>query len=112
MSDRYYVSLTATCTNTSLPDVLDRMQAAQTSLATTDVPLDGLSLSFTREDGVELIASDGSLPTALPMPGPVVSTGPGTPPPDAVDMPVVEPEPDTRDPSADTGQHTDPEQLG
>jgi hypothetical protein len=104
MSDRYYVSLTATCTHDALADVLDRMQAAQHDLATTDLALDGLSLSFTRDDGEEI---PGEVVTALPVAGPVISTGPGTPPPDAVDMPIVEPEPGVIDPAEpfEPGQH-------
>lgn len=88
MSDRFYVSLTATCPHDALPDVLERMQAAQSNLAATDLPLDGLSLSFSRDDAEQFAAET----VALPVAGPVISTGPGTPPPDAVDMPVVEPE--------------------
>jgi hypothetical protein len=87
VSDRFYVSLTATCDERSLSTVLDRVSAAIPTLATLGL-LDGLSLSYTRDNGEGLAAET----VALPAPGPVISTGPGTPPPDAVDMPVVEPE--------------------
>jgi hypothetical protein len=91
---RFYVSLTATCPEAALPNVLAGMQAAMSDLV--DDPnggLDGLSLSFTRDDADNLsgeLTSDGALPTALPVAGPVTSTGPGAPPPDA-ELPPVDP---------------------
>jgi hypothetical protein len=88
VSDRYYVTLTATCTHDSLTDVLDRMQAAQSTLTAPELLLDGLSLSYARDDAEGFTAET----VALPLAGPVTSTGPGTPPPDAA------------------GQHADPEQ--
>jgi hypothetical protein len=89
VSDRFYVSLTATCPQDALPDVLERMQAAQSNLAAQPgLALDGLSLSFSRDDAEEFAAETVALPAA----GPVTSTGPGAPPPDAVDMPIAEPE--------------------
>lgn len=47
-TDRYYVSLTATCQHEQLDDVIFGMQTAMRGLA--GAPLDGLSLSFTRDD--------------------------------------------------------------
>jgi hypothetical protein len=88
--DRFYVALSATCDEQSLPTVLERMQAAQSDLSAAELLLDGLSLSFTREDGDEMLPDARSV--EVPLAGPVTSTGPGTPPPDTV------------------GQHADPEQ--
>lgn len=108
---RYYVSLTATCDPEHLHAVLDRMSALLPTFGDAE-QLDGLSLSFTRDDGEELLSAGGTLPTSLPVepdptvpgtawpapapadpnvplrsplppPGPVTSTGPGASPADA-----------------------------
>lgn len=107
MTDRYYVSLSATCDKGSLSTVLDRMSAAIPSLSTLGL-LDGLTLSYTREDddsgdmnSTIVEQSDADLPPS----GPVVSSGPGTPPPDAVTpapiIPDAEPAQDTPTAPAD-----------
>jgi hypothetical protein len=103
---RFYVSLSATCDEQHLGAILERMQAAQVSLATSDLALDGLSLSFSREDDnsydVQRVPLDQPAPIVpdppTPTSGPVVSAGPGAPPPDAVA------------PDPDAGAHTAPEE--
>lgn len=108
MTDRYYVTLTATCASADLPEVLADMQAAQRDLAGGAAKLDGLSLSFSRDDAEEFSAETVSLPDAstpapivpdAPPAGPVTSTGPGAPPPDA--LPPID---------AEDGQHAAPEE--
>jgi hypothetical protein len=135
---RYYVSMTATCDHDALTTVLDAMQAAIPSFLGID-GLDGVSLSFTRSDADEFTAETVALPVtpapivpdaevtsagpayagAAPPPtvGPVVSTGPGAPPPDADPQVVTADEmlaPATVEqptiPPVDDGQHAAPEE--
>jgi hypothetical protein len=119
---RYYVSMTATCDHDALTTVLDAMQAAIPSFLGID-GLDGVSLSFTRSDADEFTAETVALPvTPAPIPpdpptGPVVSPGPGAPPPDAAPQVVTAEEmlaPATVEqptiPPVDDGQHAAPEE--
>jgi hypothetical protein len=119
---RYYVSMTATCDHDALTTVLDAMQAAIPSFLGID-GLDGVSLSFTRSDADEFTAETVALPVTpapiVPDPptGPVVSTGPGAPPPDAAPQVVTAEEmlaPATVEqptiPPVDDGQHAAPEE--
>jgi hypothetical protein len=111
---RFYVSLTATCPEPALGDVLAGMQTAMRALTDDSNGLDGLSLSFTASDAAEVtgeLTDSGALPTALPIvpdqpSGPVTSTGPGTPPPDTTPPPIV-PDPPAGD--AYVGQHAEPD---
>jgi hypothetical protein len=63
VTDRFYVSLSATTDEDHLPTVLDRMQAATPNLL--GLGLDGLTLSFTREDESGSITADNV--TVLPV---------------------------------------------
>lgn len=94
MSDRFYVTLTATCAESALPDVLADMQAAMRDLTATSSSLSGLSLSFSRDDAEEFSAETVSLPDAstpapiLPDPTPSTmggASGPLPPIPEAPD---------------------------
>jgi hypothetical protein len=124
VSDRYYVSLTATCEQNDLDGVLEQLSAVLPTL--TSQGIEGLSLAFTRADAAGMLTAETGttvLPVALAAPaaGPVTSTGPGTPPPDATPTPPLDegrldPQPDPildtswRDQPAttsDTGQHAD-----
>lgn len=116
MTDRFYVSLTATCDEAALPDVLADMQSAMRDLAAASSSLSGLSLSFSRDDGdeFETVPPDTSPPAPIvpdPPTGPVVSTGPGTAPPDAVTAdapPTMGGAGGPLPPASDAGQHAAP----
>jgi hypothetical protein len=89
---RYFVTLTATCGSGDLHAVVEHLSTQLAPIVEAIPNVEGVSLSFTRDDA----ESFSSETVALPVAGPVVSTGPGAPPPDAV--------------NADDGQHAAPEE--
>lgn len=101
MSDRFYVSLSGTCSEADLHSVLDRMSAVVAQVADAGAGttvLDGLSLSFTRDTEERTETTDVPLPPPI-VPDPFPATAP----------PASEPPAPPID--ADAGLHAAPEGL-